>query len=153
MRCGTRIGSIMEVIRFIVAGKPMGKGRVRFVGRTGHAFTPGRTVTYEAQLATAAQAAMDGRPPVGGPVAVTLEIWMPIASSWPLKKQIGAELGFLRPTGKPDIDNVVKMLDALNHIIWDDDSQIVMLSAFKRYSVTPQLVVEITDLTLTDPPL
>jgi Holliday junction resolvase RusA-like endonuclease len=135
----------MRIVQFTVAGRPMAKGRVRFTAK-GHAYTPGKTVAYEGQLAFAAQQAMNGRPPVEGPVAVTLEVHIPIAPSWPSKKRLDAESGRLRPTGRPDLDNFAKMLDALNLIIWNDDSQIVELCVFKRYSFTPQMAITVDAL-------
>ena len=132
----------MRIVQFTVAGKPMAKGRVRFSAK-GHTYTPGRTVAYEGQLALAAQTAMNGRPPVEGPVAVTLEVHMPVATSWSRQKRLDAESGRLRPTGRPDLDNFAKMLDALNLIIWNDDSQIVELCVFKRYSLSPQMAITV----------
>ena len=131
----------MLLVQFTLAGKPVAKGRVRFA--KGHAFTPQRTVTYEGQLAYAAQNAMNGRPPAVGPLAVTLEIHMPIAASWSQKKRLAAARGLLRPTGRPDLDNFAKMLDALNHIVWVDNSQIVELCVFKRFSSAPQMAVTV----------
>jgi len=38
------------------------------------------------------------------------------------------------PIGRPDIDNLVKLvLDALNKIAWDDDAQVVDIAARKLY--------------------
>lgn len=135
----------MRIVQFTVAGKPLAKGRVRFTAK-GHAFTPARTVAYEGTLAMAAQQAMDGRPPVEGPVAVTLEVHMPIATSWPLRRRVAAEKGEVRPIGRPDLDNFAKMLDALNLIVWNDDSQIVELCVFKRYSLSPQMAITVDSL-------
>jgi len=132
----------MRIVQFTVAGKPLAKGRVRFT-KTGHAFTPDRTVNFEGKLALAAQAAMNGRPPVEGPVAVTLEVLLPIAKSWSREKRLLAAGGGLRPTGRPDLDNFAKMLDALNMVVWGDDSQIVELVVFKRYSDAPQLAITV----------
>jgi Holliday junction resolvase RusA-like endonuclease len=135
----------MRIVQFTVAGRPLAKGRVRFTGK-GVAYTPSRTVAYEGQLAAAAATAMAGRPPVEGPVAVTLNVDMPIATSWPQKKKHAAEIGGIRPTGRPDLDNFAKMLDALNLIVWNDDSQIVELHVFKRYSLIPQMAVTVDAL-------
>jgi len=132
----------MRIVQFTVTGRPLAKGRVRFT-KTGHAFTPERTVGFEGKLALAAQQAMDGRPPVEGPVAVTLEVLLPIAVSWSKKKRESAVLGQLRPTGRPDLDNFAKMLDALNMVVWNDDAQIVELVVFKRYSEAPQLAITV----------
>jgi Holliday junction resolvase RusA-like endonuclease len=137
----------MRIVEFIVAGKPLAKGRVRFVRATGHAFTPERTVAYEGKVAAAAQAAMEGRPPVGGPVVVHLEVRLPVPTSWSVKKTMAAELDHLRPTGKPDLDNYLKTLDALNQIVWVDDSLIVSATVFKRYSPNPGITVTVDEWT------
>jgi len=133
----------MKFVQFTLAGKPMAKGRVRFTQK-GHAYTPDRTVRYEGQCAFAAQQAMNGRLPADGPVAVTLIVHMPIPVSWPRKKREMAERGFLYPTVKPDLDNFAKMLDALNMIVWNDDSQIIDLRVVKTYSLTPQMIVAVS---------
>jgi len=132
----------VKFVQFTLAGKPMAKGRVRFT-RTGHAFTPEKTVAYEGQLAFAAQTAMNGRLPADGPVAVTLIVSMPIPASWAKKKRDLAERGFLYPVTKPDLDNFAKILDALNHIVWNDDCQIIDLHVVKGYSLTPQMTVSV----------
>jgi Holliday junction resolvase RusA-like endonuclease len=50
-------------------------------------------------------------------------------------------------TKKPDIDNLAKaVMDALNGIVWKDDSQICELSAVKIYDVTPGIQLEVTEL-------
>lgn len=133
------------IVEFAVAGKPLAKGRVRFVRSTGHAFTPERTVAYEGRVAAAAQEAMSGRPPVDGPVVVLLDVRLPVPSSWPAKRQIAAEMGHLRPTGKPDLDNYIKVLDALNNIVWMDDGQIVAVVAAKMYGQNPGITVTVED--------
>jgi len=132
-------------LEFIVSGRPLAKARVRFA--SGHAYTPERTLSHEARIAAAAQEAMNGRPPVEGPVAVVLDIRMPIPGSWPRKRQFLAEIGLLRPIGRPDTDNFIKTLDALNHIVWVDDAQIVTISAFKRYDISPGISVTVDGLT------
>jgi Holliday junction resolvase RusA-like endonuclease len=46
--------------------------------------------------------------------------------------------GSERPTKKPDLDNLAKsVLDALNGVIYQDDSQIVSLHMTKVYSQYP----------------
>ena len=52
--------------------------------------------------------------------------------------------GNLRPTKKPDLDNVAKIiLDSLNKIAYDDDSQIVDLHIRKYYSDNPRVLVSL----------
>jgi Holliday junction resolvase RusA-like endonuclease len=135
----------MRIVEFIVAGKPLAKGRVRFVRSTGHAFTPERTVAYEGKVALAAQTAMNGRPPVEGPVAVLLDVRLPIPTSWPIKRQMAAELDHTRPLGKPDVDNYLKTLDACNNIVWIDDCQVVTATVVKRYHSNPGITVTVDE--------
>jgi len=48
------------------------------------------------------------------------------------------------PTTKPDISNCVKLIeDALNELVWKDDSQICSLRAYKRYTEDDQPRAEI----------
>jgi len=129
-------------VQFTLAGKPMAKGRVRFT-RIGHAYNPEKTVAYEGQLAFAAQTAMNGAMPTDKALLVDLCVYMPVAASWPKHKAAAAIDGSLRPTGRPDLDNFAKMLDALNHIVWIDDSQIVTLIVQKWYSTNPRMMVTV----------
>ena len=46
--------------------------------------------------------------------------------------------GEIRPTVKPDWDNIGKIIsDALNGIAYKDDAQVVSCTVEKRYSNTP----------------
>jgi Holliday junction resolvase RusA-like endonuclease len=128
-----------------LAGAPMAKERVR-VTKVGHAYTPQRTVNYEARLAHAAQIAMAGRPLLDGPLAVVVTITMPIAESKPKKWREAALVGKIRPVKKPDCDNFAKCLDSLNLIVWSDDSQIVDLHVVKFYGAKPSFKAVIAPL-------
>jgi len=48
------------------------------------------------------------------------------------------------PAKRPDLDNIVKLyMDAMNGLVFEDDSQIVSLYADKRYSTEEGVIVEI----------
>lgn len=52
----------------------------------------------------------------------------------------------IRPTKKPDFDNIGKVIcDALNKIAYRDDSQIVDAQVRKFYSDRPRVVVTIME--------
>ena len=52
--------------------------------------------------------------------------------------------GELRPTKKPDLDNLIKGIkDGCNKIIWHDDSQILDMTLRKFYSEQPRAEVMI----------
>lgn len=131
-----------------LAGVPVGKGRARFVRATGHAFTPEKTRNYESALRVAAGEAMIGRTPIEGPLTVSVMAAFPVPASWSKKKQQAALANLVRPTGKPDADNLLKALDALNQIVFRDDAQIVEAHVGKAYSATPELVVIVRPLTI-----
>jgi Holliday junction resolvase RusA-like endonuclease len=69
---------------------------------------------------------------------------MPKAISDSKKKRADAISGVLRPTKKPDLDNLVKGIkDGLSKVIWRDDAQIVEMTVRKFYSENPKAVVKI----------
>lgn len=87
---------------------------------------------------------MRGLPPIEGPVAINILAAMSIPSSWSTKKRDAALAGSIRPTVKPDLDNIEKMLDAFNGIIWVDDVQVVEKNSSKVYAEKPFFRIEIT---------
>lgn len=114
--------------------------------RQGHAYTPERTVNYESRLALAAQQAMAGRALLDGPLEVHVSAFMPVAESKPKKWRAAALAGEIRPTKKPDWDNFGKILDALNLVVWVDDSQIVDGRVQKFYSDQPRMEIIVRPL-------
>jgi Holliday junction resolvase RusA-like endonuclease len=133
-------------ITVIIAGEPVAKGRAR-ITRKGFAYTPAHTRKYEAHGRLAAQLAMDGRSPIESPVRLELLAELPIPASWSKKKRALAIIGDVLPISRPDLDNYLKAgLDSLNEIVLRDDSQVVEVTARKRYSVSPKLVMTIFPL-------
>jgi Holliday junction resolvase RusA-like endonuclease len=132
-------------VAFAVPGAPFGKGRPRIGIRSNGramAFTPAKTVNYEAMVKLAAQAAMGDKPPVNTPVTARIIAVFPVPASWSKKRQEEAIRLCEYPTKKPDADNVCKaILDACNQIIYRDDSQVVDLMVRKIYGVIPEVRV------------
>lgn len=137
------LSKLADDIVVFLAGEPRGKGRPRFVRATGHAFTPADTRKYESHLRLAAQDAMAGRPPIEGPVDVEVFAAFPVPQSWSRSKRANALLGLTRPTVKPDWENIAKMLDAFNEVVWRDDRQVVDGCIRKVYSDTPCLRITV----------
>jgi Holliday junction resolvase RusA-like endonuclease len=142
-----RIWAVRMIIVHI-PGVPIPKGRARFT-RTGHAYTPARTRSYEAVVQQAAVLAMRGKQPIKGPVDLSVQVTLPIPASWPAKARALAADGGMLPTSRPDLDNYIKVCDALNTIVWADDAQVVLLSAFKIYGNEPALTIVVTEVNRT----
>lgn len=141
----------MTSVLVVVPGDPVGKGRPR-IGKRGNLaimFTPPATVEYENAVKREAALSMQGRELFAGPVELWLEIYMPIPPSYPKKKAQAARDGLLVPTKKPDGDNVIKAIcDALNGVVWVDDTQVVDYIVKKRFADTPCCVVRVSPLDL-----
>lgn len=130
----------MTRLDFTVSGEPQGKGRPRMT-KQGHAYTPRNR---EALIALHAQQAMAGRPLIEGPVKLTIVATFPIPKSYTKGKRLAAECNAIRPTSRPDVDNIAKLADALNQVVWLDDKQVVELRVGKFYGGAPstQFIVE-----------
>ena len=126
------------IVMYTVYGEPIGKGRPRFARRGAftHAYTPEKTKTYEDEIRYMARAAMGASPPLETPVTVAIYIRVEIPKSFSKQKRKDALEGILKPTKKPDIDNVAKChLDAIQGgIIILDDKQVVNLHVTKVYA-------------------
>ena len=130
------------VLEVVLDGSPKGKGRPRFT-KSGHAFTPAATRSYEAALRYAAQVEQGEAPPLDGPLAVEIEARMPVPVSWPKKRRNDALAGVTAPVGKPDADNLLKTVDAFNGVVWIDDAQVVDVRVRKIFSEKPALVIRV----------
>lgn len=139
----------MDAIEVILPGLPRGKGRPRFSARGGfaRAYTDDKTASYEGALRMAGAMAMAGREPLTCALALDMIAVFPIPASWSKRKQAEAAAGMIRPTGKPDCDNLLKCIDGLNEIVWKDDAQIVRATITKIYGASPELAISIRDHT------
>jgi Holliday junction resolvase RusA-like endonuclease len=129
------------MIKITVPGNPMGKQRPR-VMRSGFTYTPKKTVNYETQIRERFAASFPNHTPISEAVRMELKIFMYIPKSTSQKKLTQMINREIRPTKKPDIDNIVKVVaDALNGIAYADDKQIVSLVVEKYYSVRPRVEI------------
>ena len=126
------------MVMYTVYGEPVGKQRPRFVRRGNHVstYTPEKTKTYEDEIRYMARCAMGASPPLETPVTVAIYIRVEIPKSFSKQKRKDALEGIIKPTKKPDIDNVAKChLDAIQGgIIILDDKQVVNLHVTKVYA-------------------
>ena len=137
-------------LKFTIPGEPTGKARPKFSTFGGHvrAITPKKTVSYENFVKLAYSQAYPGRVPFEKdvPLLVTIKAYYKMPASVSKKRREAMLEDKIRPTKKPDADNLAKaVLDALNGIAYYDDSQIVTLTVDKLYSDAPRVEVEITE--------
>lgn len=134
----------MSIIAFTIPGQPVAKGRPRACIRGGKVatYTPDNTARYENLVKLAAQEAMKGLPPIGGAVALEVKVFLAVPASWPKKKQAEAVAGTVRPSGRPDADNLLKSLaDGMNGVVFADDAQVTSCLVQKRYDTAPRVEV------------
>jgi len=128
-----------------LAGPPQGKGRARAFLRAGHIshYTPEKTRTYEGIIRTVAMAELGKREAFDCPVEFVMRAIFPVPASWSSKKRAKALTGEIKPGKKPDLDNICKAWnDALNGVVYRDDSLICRMTLEKRYG--PQALVVVT---------
>lgn len=127
-----------------IDGKPVGKARPRF--GNGHTYTPRKTEEYEQYVGAIYKASRGPKFAPGVPVRVIIQADYQIPRSASRATQEAMARGEIRPTVKPDADNVIKIiLDGLNGIAWEDDRQVCWLQIDKYYSTTPGVTVIVSD--------
>ena len=125
-------------IKFTVPGEPKGKGRPRF-SRNGHTYTPKETASYENLVKLEYERQCQGQrfEPVTM-LKMNIAAYFRIPKSASKAKRKKMLLGDLRPTKKPDMDNIIKIIaDSLNGLAYHDDAQIVSAAVDKYYDDEP----------------
>lgn len=154
----------MEV-RFTVPGEPAGKGRPQTkvmysakgftdkkTGKTRNTLvnnvTPKKTVIYENLVRTEyCNAYPEFRFADDAMLDMRIMAYYSIPKSKSKKIKASMLANEIRPTKKPDMDNVVKIIaDSLNQVAYRDDTQIVDCQCRKFYSETPRVEVIIRSI-------
>ncbi len=133
---------------FEIEGKIKGKGRPRFsnYGNFVKAYTPADTASYENLIK------LQFRISCGDwfselPLKMKITAIHGIVKSASKKDRVKMLNGELKPTKKPDADNIVKVIcDALNKIAYKDDTQSVDLELKKVYGEQEKVIVEIEEI-------
>lgn len=127
-------------MKFTIPGEPTGKGRPRVTKWGTH--NPEKTVNYENLVKVMYNGKMHD-----GELEMNVVAFYQIAKSTSKKRRKLMLDGEIRPTKKPDCDNVLKIIaDALNKIAYNDDSQIVRASVEKWYGEVPRVEVELKEI-------
>lgn len=131
------------MISFVIPGEPKAKARPRTT-KKGHTYTPEQTVNYENWVKLCYQNSENKIMYENKPLIAEITAFFTIANSKSKKDKKAMEAGRIKPTKKPDVDNIAKIiLDSLNGLAYKDDSQVVNLSVVKYYSKMPRVEVNI----------
>lgn len=131
---------------FSIIGKPFGKQRARTL-KNGRSYTPPETVHYENLIKLSYQQQVRDKTMFPGALEVSITAFFPIPESYSNKKKELCRTNKIRPTTKPDCDNIAKIVcDALNKIAYNDDSQIVEIRIEKYYCDNPSVTVLMQDV-------
>ena len=126
-------------IEFMIPGPPQGKARPRVVrAKSGISltYTPDKTIAYEELVRARYQVAAHGfKFADDAQVGIQITARYPIPKSKSKRIKAAMLAGQIKPTKKPDCDNIVKFIcDALNEIAYHDDAQIVLVQIAKEYA-------------------
>lgn len=128
----------MKTIALDAEPMPCPRPRVRVAGKFAHAYYPAPYKNWKDAVARLIAAKREGMVPMQGPLAVTIHVRC--------TKPRTSKLQY----PKPDADNYAKsVLDACTAAgVWEDDSQVVQLTVFKRWAFNvnePRILIEITE--------
>lgn len=133
-----------KTVKFTVLGTPVAKGRPR-LGKWG-TYTPEKTVNYE-NLVKLTYLQEVGQVKLEGALSAEVKAYFPVPKSTSKKKREQMLNGEIKHTKKPDTDNLIKsVFDSLNSVAFDDDSAICVVHAYKGYSDTPRVEIEIKEI-------
>lgn len=131
-------------ITFEVPGEPVPQPRPRVSTRGGfaRAYVPKKHAVHAYRDAVAAAARAAGAGTHGEPVSVVIDLVFARPKSHMRKSGVKPDAPVLP---RADIDNTAKaVLDALNGVAWDDDSQVQRLVVEKSYGTEARTTVRIT---------
>ena len=133
-------------ISFTAFGEPFGKQRPRHSRLSNTTYTPTETKQHERDIVIAYRAQCGGfHFPADSYISLQVAAFMKIPRGASEAKRKLMLDGIIRPTKKPDWDNIGKLVaDALNGVAYDDDKCIVDACVRKFYADMPRTVVTLS---------
>ena len=133
---------------FKIPGKAQAKQRPR-MGRSGVVYTPKETLVYEnyVKMCYSDYARQFEWLPYENQVRAEIDVLVAVPKSDSKAKKKAKIEGAIRPTVKPDCDNLAKsILDSLNGLAYQDDKQVVELIVKKYYAENAEVRVRLTEV-------
>ena len=133
---------------FKIPGKAQAKQRPR-IGRSGVVYTPKETLIYEnyVKMCYSDYANQFEWLPYENQVRAEIDVLVAVPKSDSKATKKAKIEGAIRPTVKPDCDNLAKsILDSLDGLAYQDDKQVVELSIKKYYAENAEVRVRLTEV-------
>lgn len=136
--------SSVHTITFVVPGRPIGKQSLARDPRSGRSFLPEKSREWMKLVRVMARRVAPPEPWLGAVVVTITAVFAPGSRPYTnARPDLGDE-----PTCKPDWDNISKgACDAMSHIIYNDDAQIIKGTLEKIFGEVDQTIVTVTRLT------
>lgn len=133
----------MDRVQLTIPLEPKGKERPRWSPKTQRMYTPATTTSYEDFIKLVYRQNYGAEMfPKDVPLDIRIRAYCPIPKSDTLTVRAKKMTGAIRPTVKPDWDNIGKIVaDALNKVAYYDDAQIVDSQTRKFYSDRPRVEI------------
>jgi Holliday junction resolvase RusA-like endonuclease len=136
------------VREFKIPGKVQAKQRPRF-SKSGIVYTPKETRVYEdfVRVCYRDYANQYQWEPYDGQLRAEIEVFIQVPKSDSKLNKQAKIIGEIRPTIKPDCDNLAKsILDSLNGWAYRDDKQVIELSVKKFYAEQSEVKVKLMEV-------
>ena len=133
---------------FKIHGKAQAKQRPR-IGRSGVVYTPKETLVYEnyVKMCYSDYARQFEWLPYENQVKAEIDVLVAVPKSDSKAKKKAKIEGVIRPTVKPDCDNLAKsILDSLNGLAYQDDKQVVELIVKKYYAENAEVRIRLSEV-------
>ena len=124
-------------------GEPRAQKRHRAASNMSHFYDPSKSFKVYVNESIRNELGNDFKP-IATEIYFNAKYYRPYPKSTSRKNSVLMELGVIRPTVKPDLDNYTKLLyDALKNLLYTDDSIIVGDDSQKYFSAKPRVEIEI----------
>lgn len=135
------------MLKVIIYTEPVAQGRPRFTRVNGYprAYEPAKSRRAKAEIQKQVQGIVNK--PLDVPIRLTIAFYRPLTKEMTKKCIRNQKNTPILADKRPDLDNYIKLTkDALNGILWTDDSLIVELIASKYYDVIPRIEMMIEEI-------
>jgi len=133
----------MPEITITVPGDPRGQPRPRFSRCGGFVKVYNPDAKLDARIKAIIAEQVDFEP-ITTAVEIEMVFYMPIVKSTTKRNRALMLEGKIKHVKRPDGDNIFKKYaDGCNATVYKDDSQIWKMTAEKRYSEEPRVVIEL----------